>query len=262
MRNRLVVCAAFVATFISAAVSVSASQGALGQATADRDRVEALRHYRLGQDSMRSEHYDEAEREFQTASKLDPSLELAPYGLGQVYMATKRFRLAIVAYGKCRDVIHGNAVAAAGDELAYQRRINDSITALEDEMRLYSQPGKNGTSPAAINNQRTLGMRIQALKDAKNRAIGSAEPTPAWLSLALGSAYFRTDAMADAEREYRAAIDVDPKLGEAHSNLAVVCMLSARYAEADTEVKAAEKAGFRVNPQLKEDLKKALPDRK
>ena len=257
MRNLLVICAAF----FSAAVSLSASQGALGQASADRDRVEALRHYRLGQDSLRSEHYDDAEREFQTASKLDPSLELAPYGLGQVYMATKRFRPAIAAYGKCRDVIHANAVAAAGDELAYQRRINDSIAALEDEQRLYSQPGKNGASPAAINNQRALGMRIQALKDAKHRTAGAPEPTPAWISLALGSAYFRSDALPDAEREYRAAIDVDPKLGEAHNNLAVVYLQTGRHAEADAEIKAAEKSGFRVNPQLKEDVKKALARR-
>jgi tetratricopeptide (TPR) repeat protein len=260
MRNLLVICAAFV----SAAVSVSASQVVLGQATADRDRVEALRHYRLGQDSLRSEHYDDAEKEFQAASKLDPSLELAPYGLGQVYMATKRFHPAIAAYGKCRDVIHANAVAAAGDELAYQRRINDSITALEDERRLLSQPGKsgrNGPSPAAVNNERTLGMRIQALKDAKHRAIGGPEPTPAWISLALGSAYFRTDALPDAEREYRAAIEVDPKLGEAHNNLAVVYLQTGRHAEADAEIKAAEKSGFRVNPQLKEDVKKALARR-
>lgn len=259
MRNLLVVCACVVVV-----ASVAASQASpvvLGQAVADRDRVEALRHYRLGQDSLRSEHYDDAEREFQAASKLDPTLELAPYGLGQVYMATKRFRLAIVAYGKCRDVIHANAVAAAGDELAYQRRISDSITALEDEQRLYSQPGKNGGSPAALNNQHTLGMRIQALKDAKHRDLNGPEPTPAWISLALGSAYFRTDALADAEREYLAAIEVDPRLGEAHNNLAVVYLQTGRTSQAEAEIKAAEKAGFRVNPQLKEDVKKALAPR-
>ena len=75
-------------------------------------------------------------------------------------------------------------------------------------------------------------------------------------SLALGSAYFRSDALPDAEREYRAAIEVDPKLGEAHNNLAVVYMQTGRHAEADAEIKVAEKAGFRVNPQLKEDSKK------
>ena len=42
-----------------------------------------------------------------------------------------------------------------------------------------------------------------------------------------------------------------------HNNLAVVYMQTGRLAEADAEIKAAEKTGFRVNPQLKEDLKKA-----
>ena len=34
-------------------------------------------------------------------------------------------------------------------------------------------------------------------------------------------------------------------------------MLTGRYGEAEQEIKAAEKSGFKVNPQLKEDLKKA-----
>jgi tetratricopeptide (TPR) repeat protein len=253
MRNMLVV----VCAVVVAAGSLSASQLALGRAAADRDRIEALRHYRLGQDALRSEHFDAAEQEFQTASKLDPTLELAPFGLGQVYMATKRYRPAIVAYEKCRDVIRANAVAAAGDEMAFQRRIDDEIKALEDELRLYQQPGKNANSPAAVANQQNIGMRIRTLKDARHRTTSGPEPTPAWISLALGSAYFRVDATADAEREYRAALAVDPKLGEAHNNLAVVCLVSGRYPEAEEEIKAAEKAGFRINPQLKEDLKKA-----
>ena len=67
--------------------------------------------------------------------------------------------------------------------------------------------------------------------------------------------------MADAEREYRETLTADPKLGEAHNNLAVVCLLTGRFPEADVEIKAAEKAGFKVNPQLKEDVKKALARR-
>ena len=61
--------------------------------------------------------------------------------------------------------------------------------------------------------------------------------------------------------QYRAAIEVDPKLGEAHNNLAVVYLQTGRFPEADVEITAAEKAGFRVNPQLKEDVKKALARR-
>ena len=252
MRNVLVVCAV-----VAAAASLSASQVALGRAAADRDRVDALRHYRLGQDALRSEHFDVAEQEFQSASKLDPTLELAPYGLGQVYMATRRYRPAIVAYEKCRDVFRANAVGSAGDEMAHQQRIDDQIKALEDEQRLYQQPGKNANTSAARANLQNLDMRIRAMRDAKHRTTSGPEPTPPWLSLALGSAYFRSDALPDAEREYRAAIDVDRKLGEAHNNLAVVYMLTGRYPQAETEIAAAEKAGFKVNPQLKEDIRKA-----
>ena len=39
---------------------------------------------------------------------------------------------------------------------------------------------------------------------------------PAFVSLALGSAFFRLGRLADAEREYKATIAADPKTGEAH----------------------------------------------
>src|SRR5207249_701082 len=100
-----------------------------------------------------------------------------------------------------------------------------------------------------------LDTQIKQLQYQRHRGAERPEGTPAWISLALGSAYFRTSAMPDAEREYREALKAEPNLGEAHNNLAVVCMLTGRYDEAEQEVAAAEKAGFRVNPQFKQDLK-------
>jgi tetratricopeptide (TPR) repeat protein len=237
--------------------SLSAWQPALSQADAARDRKEALQHYRFGQDALHSERFDIAEQEFQRAAKLDPTLELAPYGLGQVYMATKRYRQAIAAFDKSREVFRANTVIAADDDMAHQRRINDLIKELEDQRRVYDQPGRNASSPSARVYLQQLDSQIKEMKDARNRTTAGADPTPAWISLALGSAYFRSDALAEAERQYRAAIEVDPKLGEAHNNLAVVYLLTGRAPLAETEVAAAEKAGFKVNPQLKEDVKKA-----
>ncbi len=234
----------------------SASQTALGQANAERSRKEALQHYRLGQDAMHNERYDIAEQEFQKSASIDPTLELAPYGLGQVYMATKRFRPAIVAFTKSREVFQANALATAGDEIARQRRVGDYIKELEDQQAIYNQPGHT-VNAASRNYLITLNTQISALKASKMRTLSGPEPVPAWLSLALGSAYFRSDAPADAEREYRAAIEVDPKLGEAHNNLAVVYLVTGRAKLAEAEIAAAEKAGFKVNPQLKEDVKKA-----
>ena len=61
--------------------------------------------------------------------------------------------------------------------------------------------------------------------------------------------------MEMAETEWKAAIAVKPKLGEAHNNLAVIYMQTGRLKDAEQSIKNAEKAGFRVNPRLKEDLK-------
>ena len=85
-----------------------------------------------------------------------------------------------------------------------------------------------------------------------------ANSVPAFVYLALGSAYFRTEQFPDAEREYRAAIAVEPKSGEAFNNLAALYLQTGRYKEADEAVKSAERAGFRVHPQLKQDIKDKL----
>jgi Flp pilus assembly protein TadD len=246
------------AAVVFRAISVTSSQVPPSRAVPERDRAEALQRYRFGQDALRSERFDVAEQEFQKAAKLDPTLELAPYGLGKVYMATKRYRQAVVAYQKCEEVFQANQADAVGDDVARQRRVNDVIKALEDERRRYSQmPGRNANSPASLANIQQLDMQITQMKGLRLRSEGGREPTPPWITIALGSAYFRTESMTDAEREYRAAIAVDPKIGEAHNNLAVVLMLSSRYKEAEEEIRAAEGAGFKVNPQLKEDLKAA-----
>jgi Flp pilus assembly protein TadD len=78
---------------------------------------------------------------------------------------------------------------------------------------------------------------------------------PAWVSLSLGSAYFRSGKIVDAEREYKATIEADKRSGEALNNLAVVYLETGRFAEAEAAVKDAKKTGFKVNPQLEQAIK-------
>ena len=192
--------------------------------------------------------------EFHAALRLEPALEMAHYGLGQVFMNTKRFREAVGAYIACRDAFDANTARRANNDLEAQRALDDQIRSLEDERTLQASGRVTAmTSGGPLD----LDRRISDLKARRFRDAKSVPTTPAWISLALGSAYFRSGALPDAEREYLAAIKADPKIGEAHNNLAVVYMLTQRYAEANSAITAAEKSGFRVNPQLKEDLKKA-----
>lgn len=243
--------ALILSSFATAAVAAQAAITTLPV----REHADAMRHLRLGQENMHAEHWDEAESEFKAAVKLEPTLEMAHYGIGQVYMNTKRYPLAVDAFVACRNAFVANTARLATNDMAAQRQLDDQIRALEDEKTLLATGRVKSMlsgGPAEVD-RRLTDLRSRRFHDAR-----AMPDTPAWISIALGSAYFRGGSMADAEREYLQALKADPKLGEAHNNLAVVYLLSGRHPQADEEIKAAEKAGFRVNPQLKEDVKKAL----
>jgi Flp pilus assembly protein TadD len=225
----------------------------------DKNHQETMRHLRLGQENLRAEHWEQAESEFRAAVRLDPLLELAHYGLGQVFMATKRFPAAVSAFIDCRSVFTKLAARDATDRLDNEKRLMDQIQQLQDQKMLL-QTGRLKMLDLSAQIQK-VDMMIHELQGRRFRTAEGPPPTPPWISVALGSAYFRNGAMPDAEREYREALKIDSKIGEAHNNLAVVCLLTGRYPEAEAEIKAAEAAGFRVNPQLKEDLKKASAQR-
>src|SRR5882757_3265409 len=203
---------------LTAAVVLIASVAAPAFAQPSRDHLDAMRHLRLGQENMHAEQWDKAEAEFLAAIKLEPSMEMAHYGLGQVYMATKRFPAAVKSYIGCRDAFGSNTARRATNDLDAQRALDDEIRSLEDEKTLLVSGRVTAmTSGGPIDLER----RISDLKSRRFRDAKSVPGTPAWISLALGSAYFRGGSMADAEREYLEALKSDPKLGEAHNNLAV-----------------------------------------
>jgi tetratricopeptide (TPR) repeat protein len=230
-----------------AVVSVHADQ-------VDRDRNQALEHLRKGQEALETERYEEAEREFLAAIALNPRLELAHYGLGQVGMATKQYRKVIAAYSNCRDAFHQNEGEGRSDALATDRRIDDQLQSLRD-FRNALQNGRVRSQDLS-GSLRRVDNEIRQLEAAQQRSHPTgASWTPPYILTALGSAYFRTGAFEDAEREWRLALAIDPNIGEVHNNLAVVCMLTNRYDEAAREIELAEKAGFKVSPGLKQDLK-------
>lgn len=216
---------------------------------------EARDLFNSGMQALLSERYDDAERDFRGAVKIDPLYDAAFYGLGQVYMATKRYERAVKAYLDSRDAFKASTAAEALDRVGTDRRIRDQIVALKDYVRSLArtaQVNQRTNVQAAVDRYND---QIRELESRLNRAVGARPPVPAGLSMALGSAYFRLDRLSDAEREYKAAIEVNPKFGEAHNNLAVVYMMTDRLDQAEEEVKAAEKNGFTVNPRFKEDLR-------
>lgn len=228
---------------------------ARAQLVSDQNRREALQHFRAGQEYLSSEQFEKAAESFRNAIDKDPLLALAHYGLGQSYMALKRYASAIVAFTGCREAYERLAALALSDTVIADRQRDDEIRELRDSIRLFQSSTVKTASPDRTQYIVKLEARLRELERMKQRDIDPMKP-PAEVSLALGSAYFRNGDLLEAEREWKVAVDVNPRLGEAHNNLAVVFMMTKRKKEAEDAVKSAERAGFRVNPQLKEDIRR------
>jgi tetratricopeptide (TPR) repeat protein len=224
---------------------------AFAQFASDQDRREALQHYRNGQEFMSAEQFEKAADEYQKAIDKDKLLTLAHYGLGQANMALKRFASAIQAFTNCRETFRTLHQLQERDRVLVERQRDDEIRELRDSVRRI-RSGQIKLSPSIADQ---IEKRIQDLERQRTSMGGAFQPPPE-VSLALGSAYFRNGSMDDAEREWKAAIAVNPKLGEAHNNLAALYAMTGRKADAEAAVKAAEKAGYKVNPRLKDDIKK------
>jgi tetratricopeptide (TPR) repeat protein len=240
-------------------VLLSLPANAAAQLVDEAHRQQALQRYRAGQELLFSEQFEKAEQEFAAAIQLDPLLTVAHYGRGQAFMALKRYTSAVQAFIKCREAYQTLFGLRQSDVVAMDRRADQEIRELKDTIsalqsgRVKSMGGSAGTVDSRI---AQLEARIRDLQRLRQADTGRFE-APAEVSLALGSAYYRSGSAADAEREWKAAIEANPKLGEAHNNLAVLYLQTGRPGEAEEALKNAKKAGFRVNPQLEKDIKKA-----
>jgi tetratricopeptide (TPR) repeat protein len=239
-----------VAVVAAAALGVSAF--GFSQPRVDRERAKLS--YKAGYEQFRAERFAEAATFFQQAIDVDPEYDLAYYMLGRADMAQKKYTEAIGAFAKCRDIYRAQAGRQFSNAQEAQRYRRDRITEIDEMIRQVSSGPQTAQAQDQLRQLQEQKRQIQdVISRGNNLTIDST--VPAWVSLSLGSAYFRAQKLPDAEREYKAALDVDPKAGEAHNNLAVVYLLTGRYDDAQKSITQAKKVGFRVNPQLEQDIK-------
>jgi tetratricopeptide (TPR) repeat protein len=240
-------------TALSAAAILAAAIPALAQFAPDQDRREALEHYRAGQEMMSAEQFEKAIQAFQQAIDKDRFLTLAHYGQGQAYMALKRFASAVQAYSTCLETHRELHRLQEVDRTRVERQREDEIRELRDAVRRVRQGQIKRSSEM---DAERLDSRIDEL-ERQRTSVTAAFQAPAELSLALGSAYFRNGQLPEAEQSWRAAVNANPRFGEARNNLAVILFLSGRLDQARSELELAKKSGFKVDPRFEADLSRA-----
>ena len=228
--------------------AVTASRADAQKLVDETSRHQAMELYRAGQDFMANEQFEKAAEAYKAAIDKDPLLSVAHYQLGQAHMALKRFASAVMAYQGCIDSMASLHQLEQSNKFEVDKVRQETIRELRTELDSTSQ--KLDSLKRAV-----LEQRVKELETERTTQGGPFRP-PAFVMLAIGSAHFRNGNRESAGTAWQAAVQSDPKLGEAHNNLAVYYLLSGRKADAENAVKQAERAGFKVNPQLKADIKK------
>ena len=236
---------------VATALFVTIAAAAVAQSPADKERARIQN--RLGWEALRSEKYAQAITSFQAAIEIRPDYEYAHYGLGRAFLASRQFAHAVTVLEKCRDLYRAQGSRQFSNIQDAQRFRQDRIMEIDEQIRLLQTARPTA---ATLDLARQYDAVKRDLQEAIRRDTGLTidASVPPWVSLSLGSAYFRSNRLLDAEREYKAAIESDARLGEAHSNLAVVYLETGRYAEAAQALAAAKKTGFKVNPELQKAI--------
>jgi tetratricopeptide (TPR) repeat protein len=222
---------------------------ARAQLVDEHTRTEAFLFFNAGETFMSAQDFGNAAEQFIKAIGKDRLMTLAYFGLGQASMERHLFPNAIEAFQQCLAADRELYDLSRTHRLESEAARIDLIREMEDSLRRLAE-SKKATRPQLIR----LEAQIVALKRRKTALEAPYEP-PAEVLLVLGSAFFRNGERDDAETQWKAAIEVNPKLGEAHNNLAVIYMQTERFDLAEREITLAEKSGVRVNPQFKDDLK-------
>ena len=228
-------------------------------------RNEALDAYQAGKGLILAEKWEEAAARLEDAVRIDRTIPLAHYGLGEARLALRNAPEALAAFLDCRAAYQ--CLLASPDALADLERmrreeeqiLRDAMTRLERDSIVRTVIKGQEVNRALEIPREEMRRRIHAMEDRldelhKARGLRPAEPPE--LAFALGNAYVQTGSFTDAEREFRAALAARPGWGDVHHNLAVVMLAMNRADEADAEVKKARKAGVAVHPRLEEEIKK------
>ena len=205
---------------------------------------EALGHYLEGEEHLSAERWERARRSFVAAIELHPLLTDAHYGLGRAFMGLERFTSAALAFQRCLEAtrnVHGLRESA---RVEADRLMLEAVDEMRDTIRRRGSDTLRGRQLDAYVS-RMLG---------KRKSLSAVYEPPARVLLALGSAHYRAGNVDRAQYYWSEAVRIEDGLGEAWNNLAVVQLRAGRQQEAAEAVKNAERAGFRVNPQLKDAI--------
>ncbi|MFA5780112.1 MAG: tetratricopeptide repeat protein [Elusimicrobiota bacterium] len=194
-------------------------------------------HSDLGILLYNSKRYENAEKEYREAIRIDQNYAEAHNNLGNLLYDSKRYEEAEQEYRQALRVNPNNAKAHnnLGNLLYNSKRYEEAERAFRDAIRV---------NPNFAGARYNLGILLHNLKryEEAEKAFSDAirvNPDNAKAYNNLGGLLYNSKRFKEAEKAFRDAIRINPNFANAHNNLGILLHNLKRYEEAEKEYREA-----------------------
>lgn len=191
-------------------------------------------HMAMGRILVTREQYDQAVREFQTVTQLEPRHAEAWFALGQTYNAMKKPELAEPPLRRAVELAPDEARyhRGLGDAFARRSRFNEAVACFQRALTIDPQ---NREIAGLLARARALQARTpEEYREARKALLelDAAETDNAFFQGQVGILDAQHGNLAEAEKRLKRALALDPHYAEALYNLATVYRQQGRHKEA------------------------------
>jgi tetratricopeptide (TPR) repeat protein len=240
----------------------------------ERDLRRAIAEADRGESALAKGNLKKARESFDRALVAVPDFPAGHLGLGHIAMREKRFEDALSEFRAAENGYKEMSSLTIQMEAARYVRSRDELELLRTQltqvesrvMQSQTRPGDasaSGASEGQLERERTqLQSRIQALEAMRPPSSSNAREAPAEVLFFEGNALFNLKRTPDAITVWEASLVRDPKQPLVQNNLAVAYWMTGRLDDAQTAMARAEALGFKVNPNFRADLERAIAAKK
>jgi len=221
---------------------------------------EALHHLKAGRQAESQQHFDLAVTEYRKVTELEPALAEGFVNLGQAFMEEQDYAAAIVPL---KQALQLDSSLAPGHQLlgyallaqGYAAEAIPHLSRVHEQGALGIAQVETGQFAEAITNLQAalqkrpndpdllyyLGRAGGLLSKQSIDALLAAYPDSARAHQSLAENYFVLRQMADAEKEYRSALQLRPDTPNLHLELGQVYAITSRWPQAEEQFRAESK---------------------
>jgi tetratricopeptide (TPR) repeat protein len=250
------------AAFLIAGCALAASQDTL-----ERAMRQAMAESQRGMSALDKGNAAKAREAFDRALKSVPDFPEAVLGLGHVAMKEKRFDEALARFREAESEYKNMSTATVQFEHERYARSRDELQRLQSELTqldmeaMQAQTRLSGSSSNVGQIERMRSQyraRIQVLENMNPPSSSGVREAPAEVFFYQGNALFNLKRTPEAIAAWEESLRRNPKQPLAENNLAVAYWMTGRLDDARAAVERAEALGFKVNPNFRADLDKAV----